>query len=292
MEIQQVRYFIEVCHTHNFTKAAARCGISQPSLTRAIKLLEAEFGGELFVRKPGKIDLTELGRIVRPYLENVWDQTTAVQTLTKKRKSRNPTQLRLAIMCTIAPKLFIETVSNFRLKHPDVQLEIIDGTAGALEDLLLDFQVDVAIYARPNREQNSRLNYLPLFREQMMIAIPGTHPLAQKAALRKIDLDGDSYINRALCEFVERAEVESEESRPVWTVACTSNRDDFVFAMVSRGFGFGFAPQHSIEGSGLTAVPLQPEIWREVHLVTVMHRPPTGAVGAFVHEAMQKSWPQ
>ena len=60
METHQVRYFIEVCHTRNFTKAAARCGIAQPSLTRAIKLLEAEFGCELFIRRPGNIELTEI----------------------------------------------------------------------------------------------------------------------------------------------------------------------------------------------------------------------------------------
>ena len=48
MEIQQVRYFLEVCSERNFTRAAKKCGISQPSLTRAIKLLEAEFGGNSF----------------------------------------------------------------------------------------------------------------------------------------------------------------------------------------------------------------------------------------------------
>lgn len=290
METHQVRYFIEVCHTRNFTKAAGRCGIAQPSLTRAIKLLEAEFGGELFVRRPGNIELTELGRVVRPYLENVWEQTTAVIKLTKSRGSNQPVHLRLAIMCTIAPKLVIETISNFRLKHPDVILEIVDGTAAAIEDLLLEFQVDVAIYARPNRPQDPRLNYMPLFREQMLIVVPNAHALAEKTALRTEDLIGEGYVNRALCEFVERREVELEGTRFGWNAVCKSNRDDFVFAMVSSGLGFGFAPQHSIEGTGLTAIPLQPQIWREVHLTTVQHRPQTQATGAFVHEAMLSPW--
>lgn len=290
METHQVRYFVEVCHTRNFTKAAGRCGISQPSLTRAIKLLEAEFGGDLFVRRPGNIELTELGRVVRPYLENVWEQTTAVIKLTEQRGSHKPDQLRLAIMCTIAPKLVIETISGFRLKHPDVNLEIVDGTAGVIEDLLLDFQVDVAIYSRPNRPQNPRLNYMPLFREQMMIVVPHTHPFARRTSLRSEDLVGKRYVNRALCEFVERPEVESEEKRLSWNAVCKSNRDEFVFAMISNGFGFGFAPQHTIEGSGLTAVSLQPEVWREVHLTTVIDRPQTQATGAFVHEAMQSPW--
>lgn len=290
METHQVRYFIEVCHTRNFTKAAGRCGIAQPSLTKAIKLLEAEFGGDLFVRRPGNIELTELGRVVRPYLENVWEQTTAVIELTKQRDSQKLDQLRLAIMCTIAPKLLIQTISSFRTKHPGVNLEIVDGPAGVIEDLLLDFQVDVAIYARPNRQPNPRLNYMPLFREQMMIVVPPTHALAQRTALRSEDLHGERYVNRSLCEFVERPEVEPEEKRSSWNAVCKSNRDDFVFAMISSGFGFGFAPRYTIDGSGLTAVPLQPEVWREVHLATVMHRPQSQATGAFVHEAMQSSW--
>jgi DNA-binding transcriptional LysR family regulator len=68
--MQQVYYFLALCEELNFTRAARRCSVSQPSLTTAIRALERELGGALFQRKPS-IALTGLGRMVRPYLDEV-----------------------------------------------------------------------------------------------------------------------------------------------------------------------------------------------------------------------------
>jgi molybdenum-dependent DNA-binding transcriptional regulator ModE len=71
MEIHQVQYFLTLCEERNFTRAAKRCGVSQPSLTNAIKRLEQTLGGPLFHRNRRNIELTELGRVVRPYLKQL-----------------------------------------------------------------------------------------------------------------------------------------------------------------------------------------------------------------------------
>src|SRR5258708_32342007 len=71
MELHQARYFLAVCNDLNFTRAAKRCNVAQPSLTRAIQLLEKEFGGYLFGRKRARIELTHLCKPVRPYLEEI-----------------------------------------------------------------------------------------------------------------------------------------------------------------------------------------------------------------------------
>jgi DNA-binding transcriptional LysR family regulator len=68
--MQQVHYFLALCEELNFTRAARRCGVSQPSLTTAIGALERELGGALFHRKPA-IALTGLGHRVRPYLNEI-----------------------------------------------------------------------------------------------------------------------------------------------------------------------------------------------------------------------------
>jgi molybdenum-dependent DNA-binding transcriptional regulator ModE len=71
MQMNQVRYFLALCEERNFTRAAKRCGVSQPSLTNAIKRLEQTLGGPLFHRDRRNIELTELGRVVKPYLEQL-----------------------------------------------------------------------------------------------------------------------------------------------------------------------------------------------------------------------------
>jgi LysR family hydrogen peroxide-inducible transcriptional activator len=70
MQMHQIRYFLALCEERNFTRAARRCGVSQPSLTNAIIGLERALGGALFQRKP-LIALTALGSAVQPYLDRI-----------------------------------------------------------------------------------------------------------------------------------------------------------------------------------------------------------------------------
>jgi LysR family transcriptional regulator, hydrogen peroxide-inducible genes activator len=88
MQMQQIRYFLTLCEERNFTRAARRCGVSQPSLTNAMIALERELGGALFQRRP-EIALTVLGHAVHPYLqriaENAEHARDAAQTLANVR---------------------------------------------------------------------------------------------------------------------------------------------------------------------------------------------------------------
>jgi DNA-binding transcriptional LysR family regulator len=79
MNLQQVRYFLALCEEQHFSRAARRCGVSQPSLTNAIRALEDELGGRLFHRKP-RIRTTPLGRLLRPHFKSV------VQAVDRARK--------------------------------------------------------------------------------------------------------------------------------------------------------------------------------------------------------------
>ena len=71
MEFQEVRYFLTLCQTLNFTKAAEACHVSQPALTRAIQKMEDELGGLLFSREPNNTHMTELGRLIEPHLTGI-----------------------------------------------------------------------------------------------------------------------------------------------------------------------------------------------------------------------------
>lgn len=86
MQLHQIRYFLAICSERNFTKAARRCRVAQPSLTRAIKRLEIELGGPLFVRGAGWSSLTELGRLVRPLLARAADCIDTANRLAEELK--------------------------------------------------------------------------------------------------------------------------------------------------------------------------------------------------------------
>jgi DNA-binding transcriptional LysR family regulator len=124
MEIHQVRYFLAVCEHLSFTQAARQCHVTQPSLTRAIQHLEKEFGVYLFDRRRSKVRLTELGKLVQPYLQEAWEQAHAAKKEARDYASKAPTQLNLAIMCTIAPGLLIQMFARFRNARPDIKLDL------------------------------------------------------------------------------------------------------------------------------------------------------------------------
>jgi hypothetical protein len=102
MQMQQIRYFLALCEERNFTRAAKRCGVSQPSLTNAIIALEQELGGTLFQRKP-LVSLTMLGHAVHPYFDRIAQNADhareAAQAMADVRRSSpmplQPSRLRV-----------------------------------------------------------------------------------------------------------------------------------------------------------------------------------------------------
>ena len=87
MEMHQVRYFLAVAQELNFSRAAEKCNVSQPSLSRAIQQLEGELGGQLFHRERHLTHLTDLGQMVRPHLETVYNAAVKAKSLSQRSKS-------------------------------------------------------------------------------------------------------------------------------------------------------------------------------------------------------------
>ncbi|HEX2137881.1 MAG TPA: LysR family transcriptional regulator [Microvirga sp.] len=291
MEMHQIRYFLAVCEELNFTRAAERCCVAQPSLTRAIKLLEEELGGLLFHRERANTHLSELGRMVRPYLQQVYEQAQEAKRLALDQKKLKRVALRLGVMCTIPPDQLIELICGIESRHPLVELEIIDSNAFVLQERLISGDLEVAIFCPPRNEPDDRLHYVPLFRERFVVVLAADHPLAQQNAIRPSDLKGIRYVNRVNCEFGGYTGPLSAEQSSTFEMAYRSERDDWVLAMIASGFGFGFMPESCARHPMVIARPMvDPEFWREVSLVTVRGRPHSPAVGALVREAMRARW--
>src|SRR5215471_8347424 len=107
MEMHQVRYFLAVARLLHFTRAAEECHVSQPSLTRAIKQLEDEFGGDLFRRERPQAQLTELGQRMLPLLKQCYESAMGARSLASAMKSGEIGSLNLALSRTIDVRLLI-----------------------------------------------------------------------------------------------------------------------------------------------------------------------------------------
>src|SRR5262249_21287689 len=184
------------------------CNVAQPSLTRAIKQLEDELGGQLFHRERGNTHLSELGRTIMPHLRHIYDEAKEAKLLAKDFGGLRKTPLKLGIMCTIAPDQIIELIGSIQSNHPTVELQLNDANSWELEESLLKGDLEVAIYCLPGQEPDTRLHVMPLFREQMVIAISPNHRLATGKSIAIKDLNGECYIHRKNCEFAGYADPE------------------------------------------------------------------------------------
>jgi LysR family transcriptional regulator, hydrogen peroxide-inducible genes activator len=292
MELQQVRYFLALCESLNFTRAAEACNVTQPSLTRAIQALEAEFGGPLLHRERNKTHLTELGSLVRPYLENLMGQAAVAKTRAKAFSQLKDVVLSVGMMCTLAPQRLIGLMRDFRGGNPGVDLTLRDANAAALQEMLDEGQLDVAVLSFADAVPE-RFHAIPLFSERFVIAFGPGHPFERLNAVRAKDLHGHLYLSRVNCEFGDyMLDLYSREGVEL-TRPYRSERDDWILSMAAAGLGFSFIPESCVATPGvLTRALVEPEVVRTVSLATVRGRPHSPAVGAFVRAAKSQAWQQ
>lgn len=291
MEMQQVRYFLALADTLNFTRAAERCNVSQPALTRSIQQLEAELGGALFNRERQNTHLSELGRMMHPFLQSIQEQAEAAKSQAKALKRLDRAQLKIGAMCTIGPAMVSDLIVGFRMAYPTIDLVVSDAGPEQLLEQLKGGDLNVALFASPE-PLDERLHGLPLFHERFVIALSPHHRLATQNAVTAEDLQGEAYVMRTHCEYNDFAGQAFDQRGVDVSIVFKSERDDWVQGMIKAGLGFGFFPEFCVTDPGVVTRDLvDPEFARTINLVTVRGRPHSPAVGAFVSQARRHAWP-
>lgn len=290
MELHEIRYFLALSRTLNFTRAAEACNVSQPALTRAIQKLEDELGGLLVSRERNNIHLTELGRLLQPHLAEIAARTHAAKETATRFLRLDCAQLRLGVMCTIGPARFVELCRRFRAANPGVGITLLAASAEQLCDLLTKGELDACILARPDGFVPPLRSQL-LYRESFGIACADGHPFSLKKAIRIADLDGQPYLARINCEYSDSLcdICGANGIRLVSSIRCES--DAWILAMVAAGLGICLLPEHSYLMPGaISRCILSPSIARKVCLVTVAGRRWSAPLSAFVQTVRRYRW--
>ncbi|MGO1121273.1 LysR family transcriptional regulator [Rhodovibrionaceae bacterium A322] len=290
MEFHQIKYFLAVAETLNFTRAAERCHVSQPALTRAIKKLEEELGGLLFQRQHSKTHLTELGRVMREHLGRVEASSQEALVAARQTVSLEKAPLTLGIMCTIGSTRTIPFLSRFHAQHPGIELTLQDVTPTNVTELLLAGELDCALLGLPT-PLDGQFETVKLYDEQMVAIFPPDHRFAARETVPVVELNGERYLDRLHCEFRSSFTSLMEEQEIDVLVPYSSEREDWIQSMVLQGLGVCMMPEHSVTLAALETRPVSdPEIRRSVELVTVAGHQKTPAVQTFIEEATAFGW--
>jgi DNA-binding transcriptional LysR family regulator len=202
MEMHQVRYFLAAADGLNFTKAAEKCNVSQPSLTRAIKQLEGELGGDLFRRERPQTQLTELGERMYPLMKQFYDSALGARSLASSIKTGELGSLRLALSHTVELDLLIPHINELKRLFARLELKLLRGTATEVLELLKNGEVELAL-ASDLAEQWERLERWPLFNEGFHLVVDRRHNLASRPVVDIEDLREESILR---CRYSEHAE--------------------------------------------------------------------------------------
>lgn len=288
MELYQIKYFLALCETLNFARAAERCNVSQPSLTRAVQKLEQELGGLLVVRDRHLTHLTELGTLVQPMLNEVLSHSLRVKSAAEQHLGSRKKVLRLGYMPSIGPTRLAPVLTRFGAEQPDVELSLVEASHLSLSDLLLNSRLDamVAAYvARPDK----RLRYCRLYQEQVVVVVPGGHRFQKLQAVRLRELEGERFLFRTNCDlgdFLLQC-CRKQGFEPCIAYRCA--RENWVQAMVAAGFGITVMPEFSHTNVATVARPLiDPDLVRELSLVTVAGRRHEAALSCLLRAAREE----
>lgn len=291
MEMHEIRYFLAACETLNFTRAAEQCDVSVPSLTRAIHALEKKLGGQLFRRERHLTHLTDLGRLMQMHLSVARNATEAARD-EAARYAGADTRLKMGVFATMPARHLVGYLRALRAAAPELDLQIWEANCEELGAALLEGKVDIAIMTSP--EFSEPLRPIPLFRERYHVAFARGHRYERMNAVPMREFEGEAYVKRLHCEFPSNL-ARLDVAKPYQTVRVryVSEREDWVQAMVSAGLGMAVMPEF------LPILPdielrliVEPEVYRQISLVTVAGRPHSRPVELAVKTARTFAWEQ
>ncbi|WP_373086763.1 LysR family transcriptional regulator [Sneathiella sp.] len=238
MDIYQLRYFLAIVETNNFSRAAERAFVSQPTLSAGIKKLETELGASLFNRGSRKISLTEAGIRFLPHARTViYECNAAKQEISRKTPVK---RLQLGILRSLPTDRLAVLMSDFNKAHPDIQISLKDGTPTQLQNWLAEQRIDVALSVTPDAE--SDFSFEPLYSWKYCLCVPRSHPFAGRGSVPLKQLDRLDFVHRTHCETGSEIARAFANSGVNPHIVFRTDQDDKALAFVGAGLGLCMMP--------------------------------------------------
>ena len=208
--MHQVRYFLAVARVLNFTRAADECNVTQPSLTRAIKQLEAELGGDLFRRERPAAQLTELGQRMHPLLKQCYEAATGARELASSFRSGEVGALRIALTHSVDFSLLIPLLDQIKRMFNRLEFRFMRGNSKEVAELLRKGEAELGIAAEISDEWD-RLDTWPLFTESFQVVVNKQPSAGGPRTIDFEDIRNEQLLSRNYCEHSSRVNASLRE---------------------------------------------------------------------------------
>jgi DNA-binding transcriptional LysR family regulator len=280
MEMHQVRYFLAVSRSLNFTRAAEACNVTQPSLTRAIQLLEAEFGGDLFRRERNLTHLTDLGKRMLPALQRCYD--AAAEAKSAAQRFVRSGGLEISVATCAGGDMLAKYLKQVTRAFPGVEINLHRGSPGEALETLKRGDADLVI-AETFDDCWERLESYALARERFSLAVNAAHAFAEREEVAAAALTGER-----LLYLPGTSKIRTLAANANFTGREVALLDDITM-LVEAGAGIALLPERAALSAGLVRVEVNGADMESVislHLAAGRRRSP--AVQALVKAVQPK----
>jgi len=295
MELHQLRYFVAVADEGNFSRAAAKVRVAQPSLSQQIRKLEAEIGQPLFDRLPRSVVLTEAGRCLLEYARQILASIDDARRSVDELKGKIAGDVAVGAIPTVAPYVLPELVITFQKHYPDVTLHIVEDATAGITRRIEAGELDVALASTCQQSPTLRVELLG--KEPLLALVPEGHPLAKQTVITFDDLKSQRFLllheMHCLSQQVHHL-LESRRLHP--EVALAGSQLSTIANMVAAEIGVSIVPQMMVKHHatpGCVSLPFAPPVpERELNVLYNPLRFQSKAAAAFRQEATAALSPQ
>ena len=295
MEFHQLRYFVAVAEEGNFSRAAAKVRVAQPSLSQQIRKLEAEVGQPLFDRLPRSVVLTEAGRCLLDYARQILASVGDARRCIDELKGKIAGDVAVGAIPTIAPYALPELVVTFQKHYPDVTLHIVEDVTAGIARRIEAGELDVALASTCQKSPTLRVEHLG--NEPLLALVPEGHSLANQTVVSFDDLKSQRFLLLHEMHCLSQQVHQLLESRRLFPeVALAGSQLSTIANMVAAGIGLSIVPQMMVKHHatpGCVSLPFAPPVpERELNVLYNPLRFQSKAAAAFRQEAAAAISPQ
>jgi LysR family hydrogen peroxide-inducible transcriptional activator len=294
LKLKDLRYLVAVADERHFGRAAAKCFVSQPTLSAQLRKLEESLGVQLIERRPRRVTLTQAGEEIAQRARSMLETGDAIVMVAQTRRDPLAGQLRLALLPTIGPYLLPQIALKLRKALPRLELMLYEYRTETMLERLHNGDVDVGILALPVHDD--MLVSRGLYAEPFVLAVPDSHRLAARAQVRISDLDEETLL------LLEDGHCLRDQALAVCARSGVREKQDFratsietLRQMVAAGVGVTLLPTLASRGAygsvrGMTTLPFaKPVPGRRIGAVWRKSSARVAAIGAVCDQIARHS---
>jgi len=286
MELYQMKLFVDLANTGNFTKVAAENYVTQAAVTLQIRKLESELGIRLFHRTTRSVTLLEAGERLLPYAKEILAKTD--EAISAVRDTRNEVSglVRVAAVHSVGLYELPSYIKSYITKYPGVNLRVDYRTADEIYRALHDGEIDLGLVAYPT--DMPRIECLPFSNDQLAVVCPKDHPLAKQKKIKLEDLEGQNFVQFSEDTPTRRATdaILADQGVSV-NIRMECDNIEVLKQMVESGYGIALLPRQSLRpvdiDAGLRSVELSDtKIERPIGILLLKNSPRFKAIRSFI----------